>query len=84
MDFDTFWTIIKRTVIWDHLVRGMPLKSSTVKECFEEQNLDSTHHQVLSDLLNGIPEDIKNSEQSIRIYLSQNEALKSVLRKTEK
>ncbi len=84
MDFDAFWTTIKRTVLWDRLVRGMPFESLMVKKCFEGQNLDRTDYQILSDLLNRVPEDIKNSEQSIRIYLSHNGALKGVLRKTEK
>ncbi len=84
MNFNAFWTTIKSTVLWDHLVRGMPLNTLAIKKHLEEQKLDTSDYQILSDLLNEIPEDIKNSEQSIRTYLSQNEALKGVLRKTEK
>ncbi|GMT48467.1 MAG: hypothetical protein IEMM0008_0006 [bacterium] len=84
MNFDAFWTRIKTTVLWDHVVRAIPLSDLTVKKHLGDQVFDSRDYKILSEQLNKIPEDIKNSEQSIRIYLSQNEVLKAVLRKTEK
>lgn len=92
------WKGIAETPLWDFLKRGIRVDEKMVsyylkewyrrkvdflKEPYDFSNLTTADFHLLSQILNAIPEDVKNSNENMQIFFCQSleRRARSLLRK---